>query len=418
MITRTASSLGISVALLLAGSAGAQVSATFEFIPNVVSANDITPDGRYVVGSYDSNGDFFPDDGYRWDRLTNTFTVIPSPGLATGGDTVAAVSDDGMVIVGSIPETSIEEFSNQAAIWTDEDGWIGLGWLPNAGVCPSRSDGFETNADGSVVVGLSWDGCSGRGFRWTAATGMQELESMANGSNRASICSADGNTIVGFAQGNFNRTPAMWDGTTLEGTLFDPTGDAEGEWHGMSDDGQILLGTLYMGGPDGVFDAVKWTAAGGAEVIGAGSLISGWAGNAYDIADNGTIVGFDFLIGNRRAWIQPNGTGPLLVLKDYITSLGAVVPTGLNLEVAQAISADGRYIIGHSAYMGAFLITLNYACSPADFVQPWGTLDFFDVQAFLAAFSAGSDEADLNGDFMLDFFDVQLYLATFANGCD
>lgn len=409
---------GAGMALLIATAAGAQVSATFEFIPGAFSANDLTPNGRYVVGSLDTDGDFFPDDGYRWDRWTNTFTVIPSLAIATGGDAVVAVSDDGGVIVGEIPETSVAEYSNQAAMWTDEDGWVGLGWLPNAGVCPSRSDAYEVSADGSVVVGLSWDGCSGRGFRWTAATGMQQLQNLANGANRASVCSADGSVIAGFAQGNFNRTPAMWNGETLEGTLLDPSGDAQGEWHGMSDDGQILLGTLYMGAPDGAFDAVKWTAAGGVEVIGAGSLLGGWGGNAFDIADNGTIVGFDILLGNRRAWIQPGGTGPLRVLKDYITGLGATVPSGLNLEVAQAISADGRVIIGHSAFMGAWIITLDFACNQADFAEPWGVLNFFDVQAYLNAFSAGAAAADLNGDGALNFFDVQAFLAAFANGCD
>ncbi len=177
-MTRTTIRYTALLAMLAGTPALAQVSATFEQIPNVSSANDLTPDGRFVVGSYDSNGDFLPDDGYRWDRLTDIFTIIPSVGTATGVDTILAVSDDGSVLVGNIPETSVEEFSHQAAIWTDADGWTGLGWLPNAGLCPSRSSGYEISGDGTVVVGLSWDGCSGRAFRWTEATGMQELENL------------------------------------------------------------------------------------------------------------------------------------------------------------------------------------------------------------------------------------------------
>ncbi|MCL4221251.1 MAG: hypothetical protein KJZ65_07765 [Phycisphaerales bacterium] len=332
---------GLGIALWIAGVAGAQVSATFEFIPGVLLANDLTPDGRFVAGSLDTDGNLFPDDGYRWDRWTGAFTVISSLAIATGGDAVVAVADDGSVVVGEIPETSIEDYSNQAAKWTDEDGWVGLGWLPNAGVCPSRSDAYEVSADGSAVVGWSWDGCSGRGFRWTAATGMQQLQNLARGANRASVCSADGSVSAGFAQGTFNRTPAMWNGATLEGTLLDATGDAQGQWHGISNDGQIVLGTLYTGAPDGVYDAVKWTAGGGVQVLGNGSLINGWAGHAFDIADNGTIVGFDMLLGNRRAWIQPHGTGPLVLLKDYVTALGATVPGGLNLDVARRFRPTG-----------------------------------------------------------------------------
>ncbi|HCT44442.1 MAG: hypothetical protein CMJ35_00640 [Phycisphaerae bacterium] len=46
-----------------------------------------------------------------------------------------------------------------------------------------------------------------------------------------------------------------------------------------------------------------------------------------------------------------------------------------------------------------------------------GTLDFFDVSAFLSAFSANDDLADLNGDNMFDFFDVSMFLSEFSAGC-
>jgi hypothetical protein len=53
---------------------------------------------------------------------------------------------------------------------------------------------------------------------------------------------------------------------------------------------------------------------------------------------------------------------------------------------------------------------------PADFTGD-GTLDFFDVSAFLDAFSAHDPAADLNGDGVFDFFDVSAYLQEFAAGC-
>lgn len=52
----------------------------------------------------------------------------------------------------------------------------------------------------------------------------------------------------------------------------------------------------------------------------------------------------------------------------------------------------------------------------ADFT-PDGAIDFFDVQRFLAIFSAGSPESDLNGDGHIDFFDVLMYLNLFSAGC-
>ncbi|MCL4219928.1 MAG: cytochrome c family protein [Phycisphaerales bacterium] len=56
-------------------------------------------------------------------------------------------------------------------------------------------------------------------------------------------------------------------------------------------------------------------------------------------------------------------------------------------------------------------------CNDADFAEPWGTLDFFDVQAFLQAFSMHDPSADLTGEGLFDFFDVQAFLAAFSAGC-
>lgn len=53
----------------------------------------------------------------------------------------------------------------------------------------------------------------------------------------------------------------------------------------------------------------------------------------------------------------------------------------------------------------------------ADFVAPFGVLDFFDVAAFLSAFSGGNLTADLTGDGLLDFFDVLAFLSAFSAGC-
>jgi hypothetical protein len=56
------------------------------------------------------------------------------------------------------------------------------------------------------------------------------------------------------------------------------------------------------------------------------------------------------------------------------------------------------------------------AACPADFNTD-GHADFFDVQAFLAAFAAGDPRADMNGDANLDFFDLLAFLGLFSDGC-
>ncbi len=54
---------------------------------------------------------------------------------------------------------------------------------------------------------------------------------------------------------------------------------------------------------------------------------------------------------------------------------------------------------------------------PADFAEPFGELNFFDVSAYLGLFSAGDLAADLNGDGALNFFDVSAFLGAYAAGC-
>jgi hypothetical protein len=56
-------------------------------------------------------------------------------------------------------------------------------------------------------------------------------------------------------------------------------------------------------------------------------------------------------------------------------------------------------------------------CNLADLAMPYGSLDFFDVSAFLIAYSAQDPAADINGDGMFNFFDVGAFLVAFNGGC-
>lgn len=56
-------------------------------------------------------------------------------------------------------------------------------------------------------------------------------------------------------------------------------------------------------------------------------------------------------------------------------------------------------------------------CGVADLAEPYGLLDFFDVDAFQAAFMNHEPLADLNGDGRSNFFDLSAFLDAFADGC-
>jgi uncharacterized membrane protein len=393
---------------------------SFEWIAGAISANDMSPDGRYVVGETDLNGDYAPDGTYLWDTVTDLVTILPPEGL-----NAVAVSDDGQIVLGEIPDPNSPDpdVGTQAAIWAAEAGWQSIGYLPDALECPSRSNGYELSTDGSVAVGLSWDGCSGRGFRWTQAGGMVELQPLANGGNRASVVSADGGLIGGFAQGNASRTPAVWDGETLLGQTLDPTANDRGEVRGMRDDGTVLLGSNGTAA-DSTDRAVKWTMGPSGwqrQLVGGGSMLVGWTGAALDIDDHGTIVGFDFLLGSRRGWIQPTGTGPLLELRQYISDHGGTPPPADEVEVPQAISTNGRYIVGHELLTGAWRITIDFGC--AGDANGDGIVDNIDLQRILDAWASHHGAAnfdttvDFNDDDAIDNVDLQVILDNWAANC-
>ncbi len=82
------------------------------------------------------------------------------------------------------------------------------------------------------------------------------------------------------------------------------------------------------------------------------------------------------------------------------------------------IGADGNDDFWWGPDAGsAYLIELNCAAQcPADLTGD-GTLDFFDISAFLTAFGDGDLLADFTTDGVLDFFDISAFLTLFSNGC-
>ncbi|MFK7959135.1 MAG: hypothetical protein AB8G96_01295 [Phycisphaerales bacterium] len=368
-------------------SLAAAQSVAIEIRPELRSITDMSPDGRWIVGSTASG---FP---YRLDRTTDELTFMPA------GQSAAAVSDDGSVVVGNMIDPD-GTGATVAGMWREGEGWMSLGFLPDALQCPSLSNGYEVSADGTVVVGLSWDGCNGVAFWWTEATGMLPLENLANGVNRASVVSADGSVIGGFAQGSFSRTPAKWS-SDLSGETLDPTTDGLGEVFGLRDDATVLLGNL-----DGA--AVRWDNGGPPEVIGDGSALIGWMGYPIDIADDETIIGFDQNFTNFRATIQPGGEGPLQLLRTWAMDNGADVPADLDMQLASAISADGSVIVGSDGgfFDGrSWIVTITDPC-PGD-LDGSGSVGFDDLLTVLSGWGQDAPGGELSDPVdIVDFADL------------
>ena len=293
------------------------------------AANAISPDGRYVVGGgYNAATRrieaFLLDT--QWTGVEERLTWLGT--LGGGGSLATGVSADGSVVVGvtenaagkwpafgsvvvseawnaawqmpafgSLEEVIVEAWKAawkwkwRAFRWTAAGGMQNLGTLPGS----DESEARGVSADGSVVVGSARNAAGQwRAFRWTAAGGMQNLGTLGGDHSWAAGISADGSVVVGEAENAAGQDRAF-------------------RWTAAR--GMRSLGTL--GG--------DWSEAYG--VSSDGSVVVGWAENAE---------------GQPHAfrWTAARGMDDLNLTYAHLLTDGSV------LEVANAISPDGRYIVG------------------------------------------------------------------------
>lgn len=86
-------------------------------------------------------------------------------------------------------------------------------------------------------------------------------------------------------------------------------------------------------------------------------------------------------------------------------------------------SAVGQPIVGGDAMGGGFSITSGFPHNtggvlqcPGDLTDD-GMLNFFDISAFLSAYSAQMPIADFNNDGMYNFFDISIFISLYSMGC-
>ncbi len=78
----------LSVSFLSSKAAAERAEMTL--VPNVLSINDMSSDGRYLIGTLKTG------EPYLWDSFSDTWTILPGNGRSP-----AAVSEDGTTVVGA-----------------------------------------------------------------------------------------------------------------------------------------------------------------------------------------------------------------------------------------------------------------------------------------------------------------------------
>jgi probable HAF family extracellular repeat protein len=280
-------------------------------------ANGVSADGTVVVGVASGHG-------FRWS---------PGGGIEDFGNSTSDVqaSANGAVVIGSYPG---QTGGRRAFRWTAATGMVGLGTLPGFRESWPRA----MSADGTVVAGYSEtryayydEPCEGRihAFRWTAATGMEDLGVLPGAScSWVTAVSADGKVVVGGSgNGSVGGHAFRW---TAEEGLEDlgVLGGYDSFAEAVSADGSVVVGYSR----DHPF---RWTAKSGMVDL------TGRLGFATDVSADGTVVvGHSGLVGTGHArafrWTAAGG----------VVNLG-VVPGGSESWPSQ-VSADGAVVVGLS----------------------------------------------------------------------
>ena len=212
------------------------------------------------------------------------------------------------------------------------------------------SQGFGTNSNGSVIVGMSYYPFNGapnyayQAFRYSngTMTGLGFLSGLSGAESVANGVSGNGSVVVGWSQSsNGAVTPGdryeafRWSGGTMSGLGYLP-GGYRSIATGTNSDGSVVVGWGNSSSTSAL-EAFRWTAATG--MVGLGFLPGGSFSQATATNADGSVV-----TGNadNEAFRWTAGTG-------------MVGLTGL--DKANAVDADGSIIVGESSALGAAIWT-------------------------------------------------------------
>jgi probable HAF family extracellular repeat protein len=216
-------------------------------------AYDVTADGETVVGHGTRSEVVAVRHAVRWagngppEDLGGMPGVIPE--LAKSNAT--AVSHEGSVIAGWAWN---QDFEQEAVIWTEDEGIVGLGDLDEEAVRSSIAWDVAVNTEIRVVGRSYISGSDYEAFLWTQNSGMVGLGDLPGGNHSSTAygISGDGNVIVGHSSGDPGGA-FIWDEQHgiqhLKELLEAQFGFDLSEWsslsvaYGVSDDGLTIVGS-------------------------------------------------------------------------------------------------------------------------------------------------------------------------------
>jgi len=244
--------------------------------------------------------------------------------LGQVSDEAWSASADGSIISGIAYDNS--GAGHQAFRWTAAGGMQGLGIY----------DADDMSSDGSVVVG---------GGVWTQSGGIQPAMGTLGGCcTSAEGVSPEGSAITGWSVNSSGFLHAFrWTAATGLQDLG-VTDGTESVGEDASSNGAVVVGQARD--KNDFWRAFAWTAGGGMKDIG---TLGGPMSVAYGVNDNGTVaVGTSLTTSSSASnhafrWTAKNG---MQDIQSLLTKAGVSSVQGWILTTARRVSTDGTVIVG------------------------------------------------------------------------
>ena len=339
--------------------------------------NDITPDGRYLLGAVEPAVSV-------WDAVTQSATTYSIPGYDCFTPKRGGLAADGRRI---------------AAQCKGSDGYWKAAFINNGALQiltglpgETHQDAFwseanDISADGTKVIGsvfIQGVTLDYHPFQWTAAGGMVDLGIIENSrTNKTLRISDDGSTVVGWFQGATGRVPAVWRGPGTGARVL--AAGIDGEATAVNRNGTCIAGTAPA------YGIWLWKSGQGAQLLGG---VAGTADvAAAAISDDCTTVFMNTANPSYGAWVWTQGVG-MRSFANYVVSRGVSQSAinGWSFQHSYAMTPDAKVFAG-SGY------DLNDL--PPAFIT--------DTHAFVARFAPppAPCELDWNCDGVVDVEDWQ-----------
>jgi subtilisin family serine protease len=364
-------------------------------------------------------------------------------GLARSIDTFSYNNDDNLIIFAATNLSNLrspENAKNCLAVGASQDA-------SNQGAfC---SGGIGPTADGRRKPEIFAPGCNTRSADWSSSCSTFALTgtSMAAPAIAGSAALTkqyfeDGFYPSGFAESDDGFVPS---GTLIKATLLNSAVDMtaiNGFPSNREGWGRVLLdNALYFQGDDSnlIIRDVRNT---GNDAMDTGDDFElNFVVNSLSEPLKATLVWHDAPATPNSSFAPVNNLDLELVFPSGDVVLGNNITNGIsdfggtpdeinNVEMVMLpVAIPGEYILrvkgtavnqgtqGYAVVITGDVNEVSGGCSPADFIEPFGDLNFFDISAFLSAFNEGDPSADLTNDGAINFFDISEFLAIFGQGC-